>query len=145
MWVVLNTLFWKLMKSNIPTFKNKNIGNPLLDILRQDRMINVFLTNSLWPSSSVWDLLYFGEIRNKPVKPICPGHCVPFNQESWGCNVTDPELGRLFISIMADHLMHFNAINFPCSQEGKGNVDSYNFRFVMGRFLVVILFSLYFI
>ena len=39
--------------------------------------------------------------------------------------------------------MHFNAI--PCSQEGKGNVDSYNFRFVMGRFLVVILFSLYFI
>lgn len=29
------------MKSNIP-FKNKNIGNPLLDILRQDRMINVF-------------------------------------------------------------------------------------------------------
>lgn len=36
-------------------------------------------------------------------------------------------------------------LTFPCSQEGKGNVDSYNFRFVMGRFLVVILFSLYFI
>lgn len=36
-------------------------------------------------------------------------------------------------------------LTFPCSQEGKENVDSYNFRFVMGRFLVEILFSLYFI
>jgi len=36
-------------------------------------------------------------------------------------------------------------LTFPCSQEGKENVDSYNFRFVMGRFLVEISFSLYFI
>ena len=36
-------------------------------------------------------------------------------------------------------------LTFPCSQEGKANVDSYNFRFFMGRFLVEIVFSLYFI
>ena len=41
-WVVFKqTMFWKLMKSNIH-FKNKNTGDPRLDILRQDRMTNVF-------------------------------------------------------------------------------------------------------
>ena len=42
MWVVFkHTVFSKLMKSNIH-FKNKDIGDPLLDILRRDRMTAVF-------------------------------------------------------------------------------------------------------
>lgn len=72
-----------------------------MDTLKQENDGFLKKPNSMWSSSwmrptlSLWD-------KNKPVKPICPGHCVSFNQESGGCNVTDPELCRLFISIMAD-------------------------------------------